>query len=288
MNKNKKIKKDRKKGEKLQEKLKPFLGQLLKAGKVLGYYMVISGIIIGLGFLIYNLHQFLTTSPYFALSEIELRGNPKVVTEAYLYKYVYPGENIFRIDVGKLGKKLLEDPWIEDVSIEKRLPGKLIVVIKERKPYALLMRDSSLFYVDNDGKIIKQMEEEDPVFDLPIITGVREPIELVKEAFDIIKISKLVGLDKKYGISEINYQEGRGWNLIMNKIPLEIKLGEAPFLHKLSMIDSIINGIKSNNLKVQYVYFYYDKTDRVILGVKREEGDEKKELDPYLSVKNLP
>jgi cell division protein FtsQ len=78
------------------------------------------------------------------------------------------GATIFTISTRELGKRILQNPWVESVKVGRKFPNGLVIKITERKPLALIAFDDSTFLVDEEGFII-QAVSEDKAPQLPII-----------------------------------------------------------------------------------------------------------------------
>ena len=97
----------------------------------------------------------LFTSPTFALSAVEV-GEHTFVERAWVERTLAPlsGRNLFRVELAEVRRRLAEHPWIERVTVEKRLPNRLRVDWVEKRPAALLRSAASLDYLDAQGRAI--------------------------------------------------------------------------------------------------------------------------------------
>ncbi|MBT5455100.1 MAG: FtsQ-type POTRA domain-containing protein [Rhodospirillaceae bacterium] len=64
------------------------------------------------------------------------------------------GDAILGFDLASMRQRLVDLPWIRDARVERHLPDRLRVEIKERKPMALWQRKGKLVLVDDYGVII--------------------------------------------------------------------------------------------------------------------------------------
>jgi len=95
------------------------------------------------------------TSPSFALARVEVRGNHQV-TSAWVENALRPlrGENLLRLPLDEVARRVAAHPWLAAVTIEKRLPDRLRLVVDERRPAGLLRGAAGLVYLDRDGRPI--------------------------------------------------------------------------------------------------------------------------------------
>jgi len=83
---------------------------------------------------------------------------------------VVVGAQLYRLDIKEVVQRVREIPWVRDVRIRRRLPGKLVIVLEERDPVALVAA-GKLFPVDREGIVLPPPKVP---LDLPLITGVPE------------------------------------------------------------------------------------------------------------------
>ena len=87
----------------------------------------------------------LLASPIFAIRSVTVEGN--VYTSKEVLAAVtdtLKGASVFTVDTQRARELLLEDPWVSDVRITTRFPGKALVEIAERDPI--------IWYVGDDQK----------------------------------------------------------------------------------------------------------------------------------------
>ncbi|ATW25053.1 cell division protein FtsQ/DivIB [Candidatus Formimonas warabiya] len=118
---------------------------------------------------------FFINSPFFAVSSIKVSGTKLVsVQDIVELSGLAKGQNIFKIDREKAEKKILMSPMVDDVEIERHLPGTVAVLVTERTPVALVPIAGGLIQIDVAGYILKKVSAIDK-YPLPIVTGVDLP-----------------------------------------------------------------------------------------------------------------
>lgn len=95
-------------------------------------------------------------------------------------KYLPPSEVVQRLrvdttnsiwdDKAKLEGRVRQHPDVEDVSIERKLPGTFIVHVRERLPVALVSTPAGLRAVDRHGKALP-IDPQRTGVDAPIVNG---------------------------------------------------------------------------------------------------------------------
>lgn len=66
------------------------------------------------------------------------------------------GQTLLRVDESAVEQRLLTDPWIERVSISRRLPSTLRIEVTERVPAALVDTGISFWFVEDGGRVIAE------------------------------------------------------------------------------------------------------------------------------------
>ncbi len=159
-----------------------------------------------------QMYRSITTSNFFSVERINIHGTNFFSKSAILNETdLHLGINSFSINIGKIEKTLLRSPWVERVSVKRRLPGIIDIFITERKPMFWILRDGLMHYVDSTGRIIALVEKDNfvslptiEIFDngellLPIVEGVLKtlqatsPIEV--NSISAIKLSKSRGIE---------------------------------------------------------------------------------------------
>ena len=102
----------------------------------------------------------LLASPIFAIRSVAVEGNvytaPKVLTAV---KKTLKGASVFTVNTRKARELLLADPWVSDVRITTRFPGKALVEIAERVPVVWYVGDDQKArIVDARGHVISVLD----------------------------------------------------------------------------------------------------------------------------------
>lgn len=93
------------------------------------------------------------------------------------------GDPILAIDPEDARAKLLALPWVIDASVERRLPGTILVRLTESRPMALWQSQSRVRLIDQDGRVLAE-DGLDAYADLPLVVGADAP----ESAADLIRL----------------------------------------------------------------------------------------------------
>ncbi len=176
------FRKNKKRGlKKTGDKRGPSQTFIIRSVLILSTLLLITG---GIAGTVYGIKKWMECCPYFFVSNIEVTGNKKVNEKKIVeLSAIKNGENIFGIDLKKARQSILKDPWIRDVSIERRLPNVISIHVDEYKPLALARIGKNIFLVDKYGTPFKLLEPKD-AFSGPIITGVELESGVVAESLE--------------------------------------------------------------------------------------------------------
>lgn len=147
-------------------------------------------VVIGIGF--YKFADYMITkSPMFRLRQIVVSNNHYLPESQILRSSgVAPGTPLYRIPVDSVARRLLQNPYLEGVSVSRSLPSTLLISVQERVPVAYLT-DRQVYMVDRSGKILIKKPAMQ-LKNLPLITGLSAR-ELLKnrapllDALDLLK-----------------------------------------------------------------------------------------------------
>ncbi len=99
------------------------------------------------------IHDTITQSKYFSLKKISIAGCRKIrKSEIIRQAGIFPGENIFAINLFKVKKRLVANDWISDALLERNIPSGLFISIKEQHPVAAVqMGKQKVVLINKNG-----------------------------------------------------------------------------------------------------------------------------------------
>jgi len=145
-------------------------GIIRRIGSGLLRVFLVLAVITAVSFSLLSLYQYLLTSPYVKLEQVDVRGvDGKIRNELIEMCGLNSGQSLLGLNLNKLKKRIEEHPWIRSATLERRFPHTLIVEAEKQAPAALALTDR-FYYVNRWGEIFKTISESDDN-DFPIITG---------------------------------------------------------------------------------------------------------------------
>lgn len=219
----------------------------------------------------------LETAPGFATSTIEITGAQQLSkAEIERIAGLAMGRNVFKVSAEEAQAKLMAEPWIENATVQRRLPGTYRIQVKERKALALLAA-GDLYLVDQDGYAFKQLGPGDPA-DLPLITGIdlasiehdrHAAATTLLQAVAFLKEYAESGLPRRETISEIHVEADDTLSAYVGSDGTYVRLGKAPFRTKLRRLREVFGQLATQHARARYVYLDNERRpDRITVKLR--------------------
>jgi len=170
----------------------------------------------------------LMTSPTFALDALEISGANRV-EPAWVESALAPlkGENLIRLPLDAVEAAVVGNPWIERVTVDKKLPDRLHIGLVERQPAALLRETARLSYLDRSGRRIAPFDPERGAGDLLLVSVAGPPGEPLSGAFEIERELAAAAPDWAPTLSEVEVLGEGDYRLHLGALefPLLVRAG---------------------------------------------------------------
>jgi cell division protein FtsQ len=214
-------------------------------------------------------------SGLFKLERVVFYGN-KYTSQEELMKLmgVKGDDNLLGISLGRLAGRLSGSPWLKAASLRKEYPGRLLVMVQEKEPAALLRSGKDLFLIDGEGNVLEKLKEESVPF-LPVIVdeGNRDR-DALTEAVSLAQAIKRSGLTADNGNVEIDGMEKGPENLAMKVDGLLVRMGKGQYEKKLVRFFELSEEIKRRWETLEYIDLRF--ADRVVVKPLAEKVNERK------------
>jgi cell division protein FtsQ len=217
--------------------------------------MLFAGLIILTAASLYYGGSFIARSPYFALHDIRFEGCKNVKPQELMsLANVRQGYNILALNLREISQKIIANPWVKDVRIERNFPHQLIIEITERVPVALASQED-LFLVDREGDLFKKVERQDNI-DMPVITGLSlsEPsTQRVKEILDFLETAEHMGVFPTRTVSEVHVDGDYGITFYMLTENISIQIDLKNYSEKLALLRSLKEDLAKRKIEPQAI-----------------------------------
>jgi len=158
---------------------------------------------------------------------------PEVMLRAALG--IRPGEPILSYSLSEARQRLESIKWVETATVERRLPGTIVVRLVERRPYAVWQTEGKFLLVDRDGDVVAESDVAAFYGQLPLVVGPGAPAA----AAALMELLAAQPELQKRLVAAVRVGERR-WNLRMsNGADVMLPEGaEAPALARLAELQA--------------------------------------------------
>ena len=194
----------------------------------------------------------------FRFREVVILGKPARLSELDLVKRmgVERGSSLLTLRLAPIRENLLKFPWIDQVTLAKAYPGRLIVSLREQEPVVLVER-GGLYLVNRRGELFKKVASGDPR-DFPVVTGWRDPQrDLLLSFIRIAESFQERELLRTVGLSEIHWDEKQGATLYTMRPVIKVALGQKEWERRLEKLEQILPEVgrdKGRPLSIDLTY----------------------------------
>ena len=215
-----------------------------------------------LTFLVVIMAVIFVMSVFFRVTDIQVEGNEHYTDQEIIKAVVIEeGDNLFFFDrIAATSRVFAKLPYIEEVSVERQLPNKVIISVQECKALAYLQVGDEEWAIDYSCKILGKATAEETGDLIPIL-GVSPGTLMIGE-----KLTTADGNEELVNfISEVLYQlQERGLAPQVNKIDfsnaysVRIAFGDGRYTfkiggssnveYKFGMIVSVMNQLKAGDV----------------------------------------
>lgn len=177
--------------------------------------LICFGAIIGtLGFLgAQRAAGYVNTVDFLKVTNFTIQGAKHVDTaEVLTLAAVQPGISIVNLKTSLIRQRILTNPWIEKVSVKRRIPHTIAITVTERKPIAFVNL-GSIYLTDRRGRLWPLKSYT--YWNMPVFSGLADTLggspdhRLKKEDLARIKMflreTQQAGDEKSIGISQVDF-----------------------------------------------------------------------------------
>ncbi len=87
---------------------------------------------------------------------------------------VHTGDSMIGFSLAATRQRVETLSWVEHATVERRLPGTVVVNLVERRPYAIWQHEGKFVLIDRDGQVVAN-EDVAAFGDLPLVVGPGAP-----------------------------------------------------------------------------------------------------------------
>ena len=180
------------------------------------------------------------------------------------------GENILKVNFDRYERRLLDSPWIADVTLFRALPARIRIHVVERVPLAIARIERELYLVDRTGVVIDTYGPAHQEIDLPLVDGLTEPLAssltpLPERAQ--LAAACLTALEVNSGLfdrlSQVDVSHPHDAVVVLDDDPALLHLGDQRFVERLQGYLDLRLTLRERYRRIDSVDLRFD--DRIYL-----------------------
>ena len=216
---------------------------------------------------------------FFQITAVKIQGNRMTSKEQVsALSRVDIHTNLLAVNVNQVESLLESHPWIARAEVVRDWPNRLLIILQEKNPVALLNRETGLFYLDSRGGIIAAVNPSQEL-DFPVITGLEKfqfnsvTSENIPEPLqDVYALLKLANRNNpilpEQNISEIHLAENGELVLYLLDKPFPIYMGsDGKISTRYNSLVKVLKDLYKTQefSEVSYIRLDYKK-DTILVG----------------------
>ena len=237
---------------------------LIFAGRLLGTGLILLGLLMAIRHASHSARG----ETLFGIRDIHFEGTRHLSWQKLrtFMLETYSG-NLLRADLEQLKDLVESESWVRSATVRRRLPGRLIVSVRERVPVAVAAIDQDLYIVDEEGVVLDRYGSSHLQLDGPILKGLgnvaRENPSATRENLEKMGIySRLMsdlsssGGDHTRSISEVLLADPERIAIVRQDDPVPIYLGSGRFRERYESFlaqKDIYQQLKKEYGRIEYI-----------------------------------
>jgi cell division septal protein FtsQ len=199
--------------------------------------------------------RWVTTSPRFAVADVEVRGASRVpVPRILAAAAIVPGANLWTLDGRAVASRIEALPEIRRADVVRELPNRVTIVVEERRPFTLV-HAARLHWMDEDGRVLGE-ERRAVVPGAPVISGLTEeelasmrtaPGPKARAAVTLIRALLRSGHALAAEISEIDMSRPEG-PVLYTVDGVEVRLGAEDWDERLARLEGVLAQVATQDV----------------------------------------
>lgn len=189
---------------------------------------------------------------FLKIENITVNGNKHVNTSEVLsLASIEKGVFMLDLKMSDISKKLKKIPWIEKVSIRRKIPNTVMITVFERKPIAFINL-GSVYMTDRSGYLWPL--KPNTYWNLPVISGLKDTVaggtthRLTREGLlrmnsffeEVHKVDK--GIPP--GIAQIDFSEDDIVRIRLESVPVQVALNNGNIAASLNNLGEILRTVE--------------------------------------------
>jgi cell division septal protein FtsQ len=196
-------------------------------------------------------------SPLLALKRVEVKTDGRLDRREILQRAeVKPGESLLTLRLGEIRGRVESHPWVEHALVKRSFPHSLEIRVRERRPMAKLMVDSTVYLLDGTGAIFAPSEAAFPGDWITLVGLKTADLQRRPEACQRVLQEALVLLGllrdrPQWRVREVGLDPDRGLRLVLEDGPGDIHLGFGDLNQRMERLEKILQHMAAEGRQRQ-------------------------------------
>ena len=190
----------------------------------------------------------------FTVEEVVVRGNNRITSKEIIKRSgIREGISSIFFFEDQVEEDIKKNRWVSSVEVVKEFPKKVNITIQEAEVFCIVLgEEGKPLYMSRDGQVL-DTGNFDLGLDFPVLIGegIKDP-ELLKEALDILELSKNSSALKWDEISEVHVDSLYGINVFTND-KLRIEFDRDKIAEKWDNLEKILRYSDTLGLSESYI-----------------------------------
>lgn len=241
--------------------------------KTIGVLVLAGFAVVGLSAAFARGYHALLESSILQLRSVEITGLERLDRRTVLDTLGVPkGANVLSLRLDRLARRLERLPWVKDAVLRLDAPGRLVVAVRERKPFAVVHGDTT-YLADEEGRLFLETTVQSHL-ELPLITArslqaLKDGTDLRPEIFqafrDLLELLERTDWLPPSAVSEFRWEDPFGFVLLTNPKGVTVRVGRGGFKEKLDRLHRLLMVLQERNLLEAVTAVDLDYVDRAFV-----------------------
>lgn len=220
----------------------------------------LAAMVFGFCFLGWRTYEWTERTGMFQVTGVDVKGVRHLTEDdVKAVAGVFTGQNIFKADIQGAAERARANPWVKEVSIERRLPNRISMVIEERVPTVILETAGGRYLTDGDGVVIERLRKDvSPGWRLPVVAikgASARPGEQVagEEMAEALALVAEIASRGGWRPADVTVKAERVAALTIVYVGHEIRIGGGNYGEKLRRLGEVMADIRQRGVAFAYV-----------------------------------
>lgn len=164
------------------------------------------------------------------------------------------GQSLLKLSLADLKLKLTSEEWVSTVEITRHWPQEIAIVIRPTQLVALVKTARSLRPLTSKGELLSQLKtNEAPPLPIVVSESIFRKPELRNQLLQALNEIPQKGRFSNEQISEIYFDEQKGFWMKLIKNGMEVQLGQENFAMKSARVEQVLEYLDQHQIDARVI-----------------------------------